>query len=282
MQKPLQDRPGGETLLQTPRAVCHWVLRSLCSFGCSLSSTGHTGWMGASPQHSHQSWLRRAQPHSEGAGTVLGRVTHTYTLSHSHTHMYHLPSNKASQQDGIFPKNNPPFPHQMNKDTPVFHDAEESPHSSQNAWNKAGGDDLGQVKVSLWLERAEGKWSVLDGAGPGAPGLQDPSSVLWDHMEKSLNLSSSAASSVTKGKGECVRQEHPSWGLLGHSTRTLGGPGQDRAGDGPMGHRRDGGKLQCETRALPASLEQETQRKGPAECGLGKTLLGEAPRPSRR
>lgn len=141
-------------------------------------------------------------------------------------------------------------------------------------------DDLGQVKVSPWLERVEGKWSVLDGAGPGAPGLQDPSSVLWDHMEKSLNLSSSAASSVTKGKGECVRQEHPSWGLLGHSTRTLGGPGQDRAGDDPMGHRRDGEKLQCETRALPASLEQETQRKEPAECvSLGKHSWVEPPDP---
>lgn len=208
--------------------------------------------------------------------------SHIHTLTLTHTYVpFTLQQGKPAGWN--FPKKgNPPFPHQMNKDTPVFHDAEESPHSSQNAWNKAGGDDLGQVKVSLWLERAEGKWSVLDGAGPGAPGLQDPSSVLWDHMEKSLNLSSSAASSVTKGKGECVRQEHPSWGLLGHSTRTLGGPGQDRAGDGPMGHRRDGGKLQCETRALPASLEQETQRKGPAECGLGKTLLGEAPRPSRR
>lgn len=36
----------------------------------------------------------------------------------------------------------------------------------------------GLVKVSPWLERAERKWSVLYGAGPGAPGLQDPSSVL--------------------------------------------------------------------------------------------------------
>lgn len=127
---------------------------------------------------------------------------------------------------------------------------------------------------------SRGERSVLDGASPGAPGLQDPSSVLWDHMEKSLNLSSSAASSVTKGKGECVRQEHPSWGLLGHSTRTLGGPGQDRAGAAPMGHRRDGGKLQCETRALPAPLEQETQSQEPADCvSLGKHSWGEPPDP---
>lgn len=109
---------------------------------------------------------------------------------------------------------------------------------------------------------------MLYGAGPGGPGPQDPSSVL----EKSLNLSSSTASSVTNRKGERVRQEHPSWGLLG--------PGQDRAGDGPMGHRRDRRKLQCETRALPASLEQERQRKEPAECAsLGKHSWVEPPDP---
>lgn len=121
---------GGDTSCRPP---------GLCATGCSglcalLACTGHTGWMGAPPQHSHQSWLCRAQPHSQGAGTVLaGSLTHTHTK----THMYHLPSNKASQQDGIFPKKgNPPFPHQINRNTPVFHDAEESPDSSQNAWNK--------------------------------------------------------------------------------------------------------------------------------------------------
>lgn len=47
-----------------------------------------------------------------------------------------------------------------------------------------------------------------------------------------------------------------------------------------MGHRRDGGKLQCETRALPAPLEQEKDRKEPAECtSLGKHSWMEPPDP---
>lgn len=174
-----------------------------------------------------------------------------------------------------------PLPHQINRDTPVFHDAEESPQSSQNTQNK------GWWQMTWGWSRYHHGWREQGGNGLCFMGQvleplasKIPVQCWWDHTEKSLNMSSSTASSVTKGKGERVRQEHPSWGLLGHPTRALGGPGQDRAGNGPMGHRRDGGKLQCETRALPAPLEQERQRKEPAECAsLGKHSWVEPPDP---
>lgn len=76
----------------------------------------------------------------QGSATLRGsRDCPGQGQSHTHTHVpFTLQQGKPGGWN--FPKKgNPPFPHQMNKDTPVFHDAEESPHSSQNAWNKAGG-----------------------------------------------------------------------------------------------------------------------------------------------
>lgn len=61
--------------------------------------------------------------------------------SHTHTHKNtHVPFTlqQGKPAGWNFPKKRqpPPFPHQINRDTPVFHDAEESPDSRQNAWNK--------------------------------------------------------------------------------------------------------------------------------------------------
>lgn len=96
---------GGRHLLQTPM---------LCATGCSglcalLACTGHTGWMGAPPQHSHQSWLCRAQPQSQGAGTVLaGSLTHSHTQKHTCT--IYPPTRQASRMEFSQKKATPPSP----------------------------------------------------------------------------------------------------------------------------------------------------------------------------
>jgi len=56
------------------------------------------------------------------------------------------------------------------------------------------------------------------------------------------------------------------------------GPGQDGAGHGPRGHRRDGGKFQCETRALPAPYTGEEEEGAWRSCILWDTLLDGARR----
>lgn len=239
--------------------------------------------MGSSPQCSHQSRLCRAQPQSQESGDCPGqgyRQTDKHTDTHTRT--IYPPTRQASRME-LLPKKATPLPRQINRDAPVFHDAEESPHSTQNPWNEGWWQmTWGWSRYHHGWREQRGNSLCFMGQVLEPLGSEIPVQCWWDHTEKSLNLSSSAASSVTKGNGERVRQEHPSWGLLGHPTRALGGPGQGRAGDGPMGHRREEGKLQCETRALAAPLEQEREGRGWRMCILGETLQDGAPRPSRR
>lgn len=54
-----------------------------------------------------------------------------------------------------------------------------------------------------------------------------------------------------------MRQEHHSQGLLGHPTMSPDWPRAGQAGDGPTSHKRNGGNLQCETKALPAPCTGE-------------------------
>lgn len=270
MQKPSPGQAGGDNTSCRPPEPHVCVL--LCGevsvhFLCtSAPQVTQHGWAPLLNTVISAGWAGLSHIH-RGAVTVQGRVTHT----HTHTGTIYPPTRQASRME-FSQKKATPLPHQINRNTPVSHDAEESPHSSQNTSNQ------GCWHMPWGCSRYHRGWREQRGNGLCFRGQvleplasKIPVQCWWDHTEKSLHLSSSTASSVTKGKGERVRQEHPSWGLLGHPTRALGDPGQDRAGDGPVGHRRDGGKLQCETRALPAPLEQERQRKEPVECAsLGK------------
>lgn len=107
----------------------------------------------------------------------LGRVTPAHAIT---------PFTKARQQDGVFSPKKAKNPHEINRDAPAFQDAEEFQCSTWNGWLLA--NDLGLVRESPWLEKAEGKQSVLYGAGPRAPGLGDPSSVLVGSREEILKF----------------------------------------------------------------------------------------------
>lgn len=106
-KNPSKTGLGGRHLLQTPMAECHWVLSSPCTFGLHRSHRMDGSLSSAQPPVRQC----RAQPHSQGAGTVLaGSLSHTQTDTHSHTCTIYPPTRQASRMEFSQKKGNPPLP----------------------------------------------------------------------------------------------------------------------------------------------------------------------------
>lgn len=106
-------------------------------------------------------------------------------------------------------------------------------------------NDPGLLQELLWLQKGEGKWSVLYGAGPGAPGLRDPSSALVGSRREIHKSKSKCCFFCDKSEVRTREERAPLPGSPRPSHKAWHG-----AGDNPRDEGREKSKLQRGTRAL--------------------------------
>lgn len=94
------------------------------------------------------------------------------------------------------------YPRQITKDTPAFQDEYEFPCSTQNGFNEEGWWQMTwdwSMSHHGWTKQRENSPCFM-GKVLEALASENPVQGWWDHVRKSLNLSSNVASSVTEGK----------------------------------------------------------------------------------
>lgn len=139
-------------------------------------------------------------------------------------------------------------------------------------------NELGLVHESLWLEKAEGKQSVLYGPGPGAPDLRDPSSVLVGSCGEILKFEFKRCCFCDRGELRACEARAPIPGSPWPSCEKPC-PAQGRTEQGMA--QQATGEMEKSSSVRPGPcqpLEQERGRREPgeAEC-LGKHSWRELP-----
>lgn len=173
-----------------------------------------------------------------------------------------VPSTEACQQDCFVafffffpPKPTKKNPFQVSRDAPVLRDEEESPRSAWRGFNEGWWQ---RTRGWLWLQEGEGKWSVLYGAGPGAPGLRDPSSAPVGSRTEIHKSESKSCFFCDKSEVRAGEERAPLPGSPQPSHKARHG-----AGDGPRDQGREKSKLQHGTRAwLTLKPGEEEEEEG--------------------
>lgn len=217
-----------------------------------------------------------------------------------------VPSTKACQQDcfvAFFPKNpQKKNPYRVSRDAPVLRDEEESPRSAWRRFQQGPvAKDSGLAQEWLWLQEGEGKWSVLYGAGPGAPGLRDPSSAPVGSRREIRKSESKSCFFCDKSEVRAGRRGHRSQGLLSHPTKPGIGQGTAQGSRGgrnqsssmgpepgqPLnqGRRRRRVAAEAESSGSRSWMEQTVQDQPLQDCpssvqGAGDLCQPQQPTPS--
>lgn len=120
----------------------------------------------------------------------LGRVTPTHAI---------MPSTKARWV--FFSLQKAKNPHEINRDASAFRDVEELPHSTWNGFNEGCWQMTWGWSMShhSWRKQRENSLCFM-GQVLELLTSEIPAQCWCDHLKKSLNWSSNAASSVTEGK----------------------------------------------------------------------------------